>query len=116
MKVKVYFNLRSRLWSILALEGPKKNLVIDHQSTVTLSDCTFRVSEAGRQRVLKRQQRAVHAWIVGTLSENTSPAADAVDFTYNPYRAATFTRRSNDAPIMQAGTVWFVDRRSCARM
>jgi hypothetical protein len=116
MRVKVYFNLKTHLWSIVALEGEKKNLVIDHQSTVTITNCSFKVSEASRQQVLIKKCRSVHAWIIGTLSDTTAPCADAVDFTYNPYRAATFTRRDNSEPIMNADTVWMIDRRSCARV
>jgi hypothetical protein len=48
MKVFVYFNLHRKCWSVKALEGPSKGRVIQHTDDIILSNCTFKVSEAGR--------------------------------------------------------------------
>jgi hypothetical protein len=34
----------------------------------------------------------VHAWVEGLAAPVSQPPKDAVEFTYNPYRAGTFTR------------------------
>ena len=89
MKVFVYFNLHRKCFSVKALEGINKGRVIKHAHFVALEDVTFKVSEAGRQRVLKEQRKNVHAGVVGTLV----PSIDAVGserVTYNPYKGNTF--------------------------
>ena len=122
LKCFVYFNLHRKVWSIKALEGPNKGRVIAHSSVVEMSDCTFKVSEAGRQRVLRDKRKNVHAGIVGTVRtilENThgivrgglrseahniaygahptySPVA------YNPYKYSTFVERSTETPVTNA--------------
>lgn len=68
-KVFVYKNLNKNMWSIRAEAGPAKGKVIGHAHYVRLYDCKFRVSEAGRQRVLRTKQKNVHAGVVGILAE-----------------------------------------------
>jgi len=50
------------------LEGPDKGRVVGWASTVLLSDVTPKVSEAGRQRVLREKRKNVHAGMGGYLS------------------------------------------------
>ena len=95
MRVFVYYNLHKHTWSIRALEGPRKGLVIAHSDTVLLSDARGRVSQAGRKRVLRDKRKNVHAGIVGTLvhteGEGYFPGLDEV--TYNPYKYASFVHK-----------------------
>jgi hypothetical protein len=114
-KVRVHFNLHSLDWSIVAMDGPDKGRVIGHASRVTLTDCTFRVSEASRQKVIAKRCRSVHAWIHGLLAPTVPAPPDATGFTYNPYRAPTFTRRDNGAPITSASKVWFTGDKAYAK-
>lgn len=91
MKVFVYFNLHKKLWSIKALEGERKGKVIGHQHNVVLKRCTFKVSEAGRQRVLREKKKNVHAGIVGHFDVfATQPTGLAIPIVYNPYKFKTF--------------------------
>jgi hypothetical protein len=55
---------------------------------VTLSDVTFAVSQAGRERVLREGRKNVHAFVVGTLE--TPRPIDGVAVAYNPRRAPGF--------------------------
>lgn len=68
MRVFVYFNLNRRCWSIKAMEGERKGRVIGHAKYVDLSTVEWRVSEAGRQRVLRDKRKNVHAGAVGFLN------------------------------------------------
>jgi hypothetical protein len=61
----VYRNLHQDCWSVKALSGPNAGRVVLHAATVWLHGATFRVNEAGRQRVLKEQRKNVHAGVVG---------------------------------------------------
>ena len=114
--VRVHFNLRTHLWSITAMSGPNRGRVVQHSNTFVLTDCTFKVSEAGRQRVLAKRQRLVHAWVQGRVASVSNPPKDAVEFSYNPYRAGLFTRRDNWQPITSARGCWFIEQRAFASL
>lgn len=49
------------------MEGPDRGRVILLANAVALTDCTFKVGRAGRQRVLREQCKNVHAGVVGQL-------------------------------------------------
>lgn len=114
MKVFVYFNLHKKCWSIKALEGPRKGFVIGHASSVKLDDCTFKVSQAGRARVIREGRKNVHAGIVGRLLEwvSATPANNGknaleaipggVAVTYNPYKYDSFVTVADAVRVLSA--------------
>lgn len=104
MKVKVYYNLHKHCWSVVDY---KTKRVIDHLSELILTDCTFKVSEAGRQRVLREKRKNVHAFVIGELSTDTTVVkVNSSDIIYyNPYKQATFTYQGE--PIHEAKCVLF---------
>jgi len=89
MKVRVYFNLHKKLLSVQTkVNGSWK--VIKHVSDINLSDVRFKVSEAGRQRVLREKRKNVHAFIEGMeVDQQINQSAQKV--TYNPYKYEKFT-------------------------
>lgn len=99
--VEVYWNLHKRCFSI---RDASTKLVIAYASQVMLSSVEFKVSEAGRQRVLRERRKNVHAVVRGTWIRGARPA----DFTewspvvYNPYRAGHFAMLSHGEPIYKA--------------
>lgn len=103
MKVFVYFNLHRKLFSVRALEGDRKGLVIAHRDYVALTDVTFKVSEAGRQRVLRERKKNVHAGAVGQWTDDTIELTDPLAVTYNPYKYSTFVIADGELPIRTAG-------------
>ena len=138
MKVFVYFNLHRKCWSIKALEGESKGRVIGHANYVDLADVTWKVSEKGRQRVIREKKKNVHAGAVGTLESATLKGgghigplssfttrytkrlldADqkaAAAITYNPYRFASFVDRETEEPVRVSDAAFFApERRSWA--
>ncbi|QGJ88843.1 hypothetical protein SEA_YECEY3_92 [Mycobacterium phage Yecey3] len=92
MKVFVYWNLHRGMWSVKALEGPDKGRVIARHQLVILRNAVGKVSEAGRQRVLRERKKNVHAGLVGDLvqGEAVNLAPDARKVTYNPYHFGHF--------------------------
>jgi len=88
-KVRVYFNLHKKLLSVQTkVNGRWK--VIKHTDSISLADVKFKVSEAGRQRVLREKRKNVHAFIEGMeIAELTEQIAQKV--TYNPYKYEKFT-------------------------
>ncbi len=110
MNVFVYYNIRKKLWSV-RYEG----LVICHLNKIVLKDVTFKVSEAGRQRVLKEQRKNVHAGVQGELA--TEFAIDqwwrtkngyVATARYNPYKYKTFVKGVEDKPIYRADVIHMV--------
>ena len=91
MLVETYFNLHKKRFSVRACEGPDKGRVIAHRKAVCLLNVKFKVSEAGRQRVLKEQRKNVHAVMRGHWIRNQKKAKilkdkvlrQGADFTYN---------------------------------
>ena len=113
MRVFVYYNLHRHTWSIKALEGPRKGLVIGHSDTVLLQDATPKVSEAGRQRVLRDKRKNVHAGIVGTLvhmeGEGYFPGLNEI--TYNPYKYTTFVNKQTEQVYNGSQFAYMVNRK-----
>lgn len=119
MKVFIYWNLHRKCWSIKALSGQDRGRVKYHASAWEVQSATFKVSEAGRQRVLREQRKNVHAGVVGELvswkdldGDNGHVSNDftwdnlGVKVTYNPYRGATFVLDNEErTPIQNAGSV-----------
>lgn len=106
MKVFVYFNLHRKCFSIKALEGPNKGRVVAHRDDVLLFDGTFKVSEAGRQRVLRERKKNVHAGVVGQWDETGTDliTIDRVTtigrpVTYNPYKYSSFVYLYGEHPV-----------------
>ncbi len=112
MRVFVYFNLHKKCFSIKALEGAKKGLVIAHRDTVILTDCRFKVSESGRQRVLREKRKNVHAGVTGIWFEKVFDDKDFEHMsiigqavTYNPYRYDSFVVKTTEQPVKDARIV-----------
>lgn len=83
-----------------------KGRVIAHRDQALLFDAKFKVSEAGRQRVLKEKRKNVHAGVVGDWIDSSSDyvTIDAVAIngsaiTYNPYKYSTFVHLYGEHPI-----------------
>lgn len=114
MKVFVYFNLHKKLFSIKALEGPSKGRVIGHEEYILLKDATFKVSEAGRQRVLREKRKNVHAGVVGDWSGITGldiVSRCKVPVTYNPYKYKSFVNKDTETPIQNAGYAYLSNKK-----
>ena len=114
MRVFVYFNLHKKCFSIKALEGDRKGRVVAHSETVLLESCKFKVSEAGRQRVLREKRKNVHAGVSGTwINYCTNRADNQFDFisivgrqvTYNPYKYDSFVFKTTEQPVKVADVV-----------
>lgn len=97
MKVKVYFNLHKKLFSVVAMEGSNKGRVIKHVNEIDLKECAFRVQKAGRKRVLYERRKNVHAYILGHTT--TSSVKTDSEATYDPYKYSTFVDKSDGSPV-----------------
>jgi len=125
MRVFVYYNLHRNCWSVKALEGENKGRVIAHCKYALLTDCVMKVSEKGRQRVLREKKKNVHAGIVGHVN-SAIPIFNMLGYhdneiryslyplrqeiTYNPYKYDSFVVKETEQPIYKAAIVKLNDR------
>jgi hypothetical protein len=111
-KHKVYFNLHKKCLSV-----QYKGKVIDHAKSICLKDVEFKVSQAGRSRVLREKRKNVHAFVVGDISLNRPPmyylrkySEKYTEFerrvTYNPYKYNSFVYADTEEPIKNADYVF----------
>lgn len=98
-KVFVYYNLHKHVFSIKSLEGENKGKVVAYAEKVALKDCEFKVSEKGRQKVLEKRQKRVHAGVVGKIDLTFEGEKGETEVTYNPYYYQTFVYKQNERPI-----------------
>ena len=71
-KVRVYWNLHKKTWSI---QDCKSGLVIDHKQHLSLLDAKFVVRKGGQKRVRQEGKKNVHAFAVGYIMND-----DELDF------------------------------------
>jgi hypothetical protein len=109
MRVFVYFNLHRKCLSVKALEGERKGRVIAHADMVVLHDVTFKVSEAGRQRVIREKRKNVHAGVVGEMymMDGDMRVLEILEklyspLKYNPYKYDSFVHAVNETPVHNA--------------
>lgn len=108
MRVFVYFNLHKKCFSVKALEGENKGRVIAHTHDIRILAPSFKVSEAGRQRVLRERKKNVHAGVVGWYNsavnvEKISDEYTPIGVKYNPYIYSSFVDM-NEKPVTYAAT------------
>lgn len=113
---EVYFNLHKFCFSM-----KQDGLVVLHSDVVVLKDCIFKVSEAGRQRVLKEQRKNVHAKVLGYFQGAEAYDGDGFEDLYylegyrrahyNPYETETFVDRDTGEPLYKASEVLLVNKK-----
>jgi hypothetical protein len=102
--VYVYRNLRNDCWSVR-----QGSTVRFHTLYAFLRDAKFKVSQAGRKRVVKDKRKNVHAFVVGLL---TDPCQEFVTsyvvkqkysaIIYNPYMYQSFVRLDDKKSVKTA--------------
>ena len=92
-RVRVYRNLRNNLLSVQSkVKGSW--LVVGHVQSLLLYDAEFKVSEAGRKRVLEQKRKNVHAFVYGELADIDTDVVLPTKAFYNPYKYKTFVTES----------------------
>lgn len=94
--VEIYKNLHNGLFSVR-----QNGLVVAHVESFSLSRVFCKVSETGRQKVIREQKKNVHAFLCGYLLEVNCIGSDNGLFemlvhnhklTYNPYKGGHFVK------------------------
>ena len=103
-QVRVYFNLHKKMLSVQTKQNGQWKLA-GHAENVYLHNVAFKVSEAGRQRVIKNKRKNVHAYIIGHFTDGfKSLELDPfLTVRYNPYEMDKFQCQNKN--ISSAKTV-----------
>lgn len=104
MQVFCYMNLHRSTPGrpVYSIRDVATGRVVDWRTEVYLEDVTFKVSEAGRQRVLREKKKNVHGGVQGTLIESPTDRKLENKATYNPYKYSSFVDRETETPIYSA--------------
>lgn len=111
-RVFVYRNLAPQfrkqvMWS---LKSEQSGLVIAREKSVALTDVKFKVSAAGRKRVLATKRKAVHAGVSGMPTPEGGVEnffeGPWVEVTYNPYKYESFVRTDTGEAVYSASKVY----------
>ena len=111
-RVRVYRNLNNGQYSVVALDGPHKGLVLGYAPAIGLSDVNCRVSLKTRDRVIKQGVRTVHAWSDGRYEgcSDQPPIAftsSSRRVTYFPFvKPYFFQRTAPDKPVTEVRSAW----------
>lgn len=112
----IYFNLHKKKWST---KNWKTKRVDGHCDLIVVNNATFKVSEKGRQRVLKTKQKNVHAGVLGTIRcKDKTLLWDINSFTevtYNPYKYDSFVVKSTGVPIKGADRLVMINKKVYAK-
>ena len=93
----VYFNLHKKVWSVKDVATQR---VVAHLHNLVMFDAKPKVSEAGRQRVLRERKKYVHAGFEGYIDlsdpDKYSDCVFGKAVTYNPYKHEGFVYRDDE--------------------
>ena len=111
-RVRVYRNLNNGQYSVVALQGPYKGLVLGYAPAIGLEDVSIYVSEKTRNKVVEKGVRHVHAWCQGKWigCSDLPPheyTAHQIRVTYMPFvKKWFFLRTAPDKPITRLESAW----------
>ncbi len=104
-RVQLYWNFNRKVWSI---RDPGTRRVTGWTTSCLLENCTLRVSEAGRQRVLRERRKNVHAYIEGDISLKVNDGERPMArLRYNPYETECFVDKDTGRRVDTATAVRF---------
>jgi hypothetical protein len=107
-EVFVYRNLnRGRLFSI---KDKKTGLVIAHADKFRIENVKCKISEAGRQRVIRERRKNVHGQLLGIFTgECEMNIEELVEVYYDPYTLDSFIDKSTGEKLEYIDFVYFED-------
>ena len=104
MDTRCYFNLHKNKISVQKkVNGVWR--VQRHADSVALDDATFKVSKAGRERVLQSKRKNVHAYICGNETASFNYCKKLTQVNYNPCLFDYFFERDSGNPVQEAPSV-----------
>lgn len=97
-----------------------KGLVVEYAEQMVMHDCDFHVSLSGRERMVQRRRKAVHAWVSGSKYEQLDKKSSALDLSkmeelwYCPYFCKDFMGVKSGKVYKRAKKVIFINNKCYA--
>ena len=92
--IRVYFNFHRRCWSIQTKTrngNGKLGWTVDrHADKCAILFPSFKVSQAGRERVIREGRKNVHAYVTGIPTTEVGLSGEWEQVRYNPYLMDSF--------------------------
>lgn len=111
-RVHVFRNWKHNCYSIM-----QHGVVVASARQVRLGDVEFRVRDTGRERMLQRQKKNLHAYAIGRLLDFVHPtqernleSVEGRSVFYDPYQFAYFADRETQAEVPGADIVQLDER------
>jgi len=102
IRYRIYRNLHRKCFSIQEWFPGKGYRVIDWAENIMADNVSFKVYESGRQKVLAKKKKNVHAFVCcDSFLKEESVGGEKI--SYNPYSAGHFSFENN--PIFRADKV-----------
>jgi len=106
-KYYIYRNLHKNMFSV-KYDGK----VIKWTNFEIIKNVEFKVSQKGRERVIKEKRKNVHATIAGDLIDSINlKNYELIELYYNPYITETFQIKYNKEPIYNADLVLVINNK-----
>ena len=109
-QVEVYRNLnKGRTFSI---RDKKTGLVVAWGNKFKIENVTCKVSETGRQRVIEKKRKEVHAVLLGVFTGGCEfDLDDCQELFYDPYTLDSFVNKDTGKKINHIDVAYFEDGR-----
>lgn len=105
--VEVYYNLHKHCFSV---RDKKTKRVVSHEQALLIKG-KFKVSEAGRQRVIKEKRKNVHAYCIGEfISFDVNDVNPIHQAYYNPYTTKFFIDHCSKQELKGEYYIWLIDK------
>ena len=106
-KVKVYYNLHLNCYSI-----KKGSLVVAHAPCVYLQGVTTNINEKGRQKVIEKKKKNVHAYIIGNFTYQSFNTEGFNQMVYNPYLYSSFVDGDTKEKVEKANKALCINKKA----
>ena len=102
-KYYIYRNLHTGGFSV-----KYRGIVLERITDFLAVNAVFKVSELGRQRVIKDKRKNVHAYIACDYYSTLPCTSREIlrEITYNPYKGNTFINKADNTPVYCARHVY----------
>lgn len=115
-RIDVYFNLHKGNFSIRSCDkrNPHYNKVVAYAPSVSLTECEFKVSNAGVLEIRRDKRKSVCAFIRGYFQGVDGNVQVKDEVYFNPYTTDTFINVKKNTTITSAAEVFCIDKQCWA--
>jgi hypothetical protein len=104
-EVMAYRNLHFKAEVVYSVKDRRANKLIAYTPSLLLVNVRFVVRDSERRRAVLRHERNVHAFAIGTITDQDDEDALWLPGGYHPFKYTTFVDLTTEAPLLVASAV-----------